>query len=573
MDADRSVTNSTVGIMSSIHLLDSVTVGQIAAGEIIERPHSVVKELVENAIDAGAARVSVTLERGGMDLIEVIDDGAGIAPGDLPLAVERHATSKLSSASDLESIATLGFRGEGLASIAAVAALDVRSRTAVAEVGARIVAHAGNAGPVEAFAVPPGTCVRVSELFANVPVRREYLRSPSAEFNRVSSWLSAFALAYPRVTFTLRHDGKDVWVMPATADPRERLAMVFGRDAAAAMIPLESEAARMLDGTLRGFISAPGSDRADRRMQLLFVNGRLLRSTLLVGAWTAGYSTFTMIGRHPYGALMLDLPPHHVDPNVHPTKSDVRLRYGTQVFDAVRRSIAATLRAHASDRLKDAATAISLAPQDFGVSALAEQSLFANRDVADEERETNVRVLAQVHRTFILATDGEGLLLVDQHAAHERIAYEAIVEHARAGDGTAEPLLVPIVVELDEARSAVLDRVIEALRECGLEIEPFGERAYRIGATPLGYRARPFDLAGFLEDLTEDPKQRDARERVWAALACHSVTVAGETLAFDEMVMLLQRLRECANPMHCPHGRPTMVRLDPGDLAKMFKRV
>jgi DNA mismatch repair protein MutL len=558
--------------VSAIHLLDAVTVGQIAAGEIIERPQSVVKELVENAIDAGATRVSVFLERGGIDLIEVIDDGTGISAEDLPLAVRRHATSKLFSPSDLESIDTLGFRGEGLASIAAVAVLDVRTHTADADLGSRIVAHAEHVGTVEPFATPLGTTVRVTDLFANVPVRREYLRSPAAEFNRISSWLSAFALVYPCVTFSLRHDHKDVWVMPSTADPRERLTMVFGRDAAVSMIPLESDAARMLEGSVRGFISAPGSDRADRRMQLLFINGRLLRSALLAGAWTAGYSTFAMIGRHPYGALILNLPPDHVDPNVHPTKSDVRLRYGTQVFDAVRRSIAATLRAHASARLSDTAATISLAPQAFGGTALLEQSLFGGVD-GEAEHEPRMRVLAQLHRTFIVASDGEGLLLVDQHAAHERIAYEMIVERACNGGVVSEPLLVPIVVEVDEAQSAALDRVIEMLREGGLEIEPFGERIYRISATPAGYRARSFDLAGFLEDLTEDPKQRDARERVLASLACHSVTVAGEPLALDEMVTLVERLRSCANPMHCPHGRPTMVRLDAAELAKMFKRV
>jgi DNA mismatch repair protein MutL len=255
---------------TSIHLLDPVTVGQIAAGEIIERPQSVVKELVENAIDAGATRISVALECGGLDLIEVADDGSGIPAPELALALQRHATSKLRAATDLESIASLGFRGEGLASIAAVSVVDVLTRTAAAEIGSRIVAHAEETH-VEPSAAPFGTIVRVTDLFANVPVRREYVKAASTEFNRVSSWLSAFALAYPHVTFTIRHDGKDVWIMPATGDPAERLAMVFGREPAVALIPLEPDAARFVEGSLRGFISAPGSDRGDRRMQLLFV--------------------------------------------------------------------------------------------------------------------------------------------------------------------------------------------------------------------------------------------------------------------------------------------------------------
>lgn len=559
----------------SIHVLDPVTVGQIAAGEVIERPQSVVKELVENAVDAGATRVTVKIEQGGLDLIEVIDDGEGIFAQDLPLAVRRHATSKLIAANDLESIATLGFRGEGLASIASVARVELVSRTADGDVGFRITAHAEDAGAVEPAAAPRGTRISVRRLFENVPVRREYLKSASAEFNRISTWLSMFALAYPSVTFALRHDGKDVWIMPSTGDERERLAMVFGKEAAAKLIPLETEAARMLDGSVRGFISTPGNDRGDRRMQLLFVNGRLLRSTLMAGAWTAGYSTFAMVGRHPYGVLMLDLPPEHVDPNVHPTKSDVRLRYGNQVFDAVRHAITSTLRNHATARFVDATTSsgVSFAPGGIDSSLAHVQSLFD--DGATDPSEIpghRLRVLAQLHRTFILASDGDGILLVDQHAAHERIAYETIVDHAHE-HAPNEPLLVPLMVELDGTQSAALDRTLDLLREGGLEIEPFGERTYRITATPAGYGARPFDLTGFIEDLTEDPKQRDVRERIWASLACHSVTVAGERLEFEEMTTLVDRLQICTNPMHCPHGRPTMVRLRSDDIAKMFKRI
>lgn len=561
-----------------IRELDADTIGQIAAGEIIERPASVVKELVENCVDAAASRITVNVEHGGLDLIEVSDDGAGIAPEDLAAALRRHATSKLATAADLESIVTLGFRGEGLASIAAIARVEIVSRQSHESIGTRISARRDEIGPVEPAAAPPGTRVRVEALFESVPVRREYLRSPQSEFNRISSWLSSFALAYPGITFTLRHDGRDVWIMPATSDARERLAMVFGSDAARRLLPLDGSATRTIDGTVRGFVSEPGSDRPDRRMQLLFVNGRLLRSTLMSGAWTAGYATFAMLGRHPYGVLFLDLPPENVDQNVHPTKSDVRLRYSSQVFDAVRRTIATTLHAHAAVRFNEhtgglRAGEISAAPAAIDASLAHVQSLFES-GVGDSEDVPGrrMRVLAQVHRTFILATDGEAVLLVDQHAAHERIAYETIVERART-HASSEPLLVPHVVELDAARSTAIDRTAELLREGGLEIEPFGERTYRIVATPAGYGARAFDLAGFIEDLSEVPKQRDVRERVWASLACHSVTIAGERLEPDEMSTLVDRLQQCINPMHCPHGRPTMVRLGPEEIARMFKRV
>jgi len=557
-----------------IHVLDAQTVGQIAAGEVIERPLSVVKELVENSVDAGATRVAVSLTDGGVSLIEVADDGAGIEPEDLALAVRRHATSKLSQAADLESISTLGFRGEGLASIAAVSQLEIVTRTPQSELGARIAAHAEYAGTIEKAAAPIGTIVRARDLFANVPVRREYLKSAATELARVSSWLSTFALAYPAVTISLHHDGKELWVMPAVEDQRARLAMVFGRAAAETLIPLDGEATRDMHGTLSGFISSPGNDRPDRRMQLLFVNGRLLRSTLLAGAWSAGYSTFAMTGRQPYGVLFLELPPNHVDPNIHPTKSDVRLRYGHQVVGTVKRAIAATLRNHATQRFGDAMTA-SLAPENMDASLAHLQTLFESTpagDPGETDGQSGLRVLAQIDRTYILATDGDALVLVDQHAAHERIAYERILAAAEAQTPPAEPLLVPFAFELPADRAAALERVLDPLRETGLEIDAFGEHSYRIVATPAGYGARAFDVQGFLDDLTDEPKERDVRERIWASLACHSVTRAGDRLDTSEMSTLVDRLQHCENPMHCPHGRPTIVRMDSTAIARLFKR-
>ncbi len=553
--------------------LDQETIGQIAAGEVIERPASVVKELVENAVDAGARRVVVSIERGGSDLIEVIDDGRGIPPEELALAVRRYATSKLRGAADLESIATLGFRGEGLASIASVANVHVTSRVAESEVGYRIEAHGERSGEVEPVAAAPGTRVRASALFANVPVRREYMRSPANEFARISTWLSSFALAYPQITFTLRHDGADVWVMPGTDDPRERLAMVFGRRAAEALLPLDPAAAASIGGAVSGFISAPGSDRPDRRMQLLFVNGRLLRGALLAGAWSAGYATYAMSGRHPYGALFVELPAAHIDPNVHPTKSDVRLRYASQVFDGVRRAMTATLTADATRRFHErtgdlSTSGISPAPPG-DASFPSAVSLFEPLE-GGEVVASGLRIAGQLHRTYVVAFDGDDLVLVDQHAAHERIAYEQIVERASAG-APSEPLLVPHVVELDAARAATLEQTLEALHEGGLTIEPFGDRAFRVVSTPAGYGARAFDVMGFLDDFGE-PRQRNVRERIWASLACHSVTVAGERLETAEMATLVERLQRCTNPMHCPHGRPTMVRLPPDAIARLFKR-
>lgn len=627
-----------------IRLLDELTVGAIAAGEVVERPLSVVKELVENALDAGATRIAVAITRGGLDAIEVADDGCGIAPDDLCLAFARHATSKLGNAADLERIATLGFRGEGLASIAAVARVRLVSRTAASEIGYAVSAHGLEVGAPQGLAAPPGTRAIVEGLFANVPVRREYIRSPTAEFARISTFLAMLALGYPSVAFTLTHDRRPAFTLPAGNTLDQRLAHVFGGALAKGLVALDqcdatraaigaarADAARISrdaswiagDGNavarVRGFVSRPGAERGDRRMQLLFINGRLLRSTLLAGAWSAGYATYAMSGRHPFGVLFLDVPPDHVDPNVHPTKSDVRLRRPDAVHDVVRRVLARTLAREATTRLRDA---LSFAPPlggngvteempplrfPWGMPAESPPSPWDPQS-GDPARRTQsaaspagthgeaspragertppahaedddgtvppgeLRILAQLDETFVLATDGRALVLVDQHAAHERVAFEAIAARARAGAAPHEPLLVPYTIELDAADAERFERARPLLAAAGLEAEPFGERTYRIVATPAGYGARAFDWRAYVADLADDVAGLDARERVWASLACHSVVRAGDHLEGAEMSALLARLVRCENPMHCPHGRPTLVRIEAAAIARMFKR-
>ena len=572
-----------------IRLLDETTVGQIAAGEVVERPLSVVKELVENALDAGASRIAVAVAKGGLEAIEVADDGAGIAPDDLTLAFARHATSKLARADDLERVATLGFRGEGLASIAAVARVRLISRTAASDVGYAVDAHGGDVSAPEPVAAPPGTRVVVRDLFANVPVRREYVRAPSAEFARISTFLATLALGYPAVSFSLAHDGRATFVFPASAGDdagnalAQRLAHVFGPAVARELLALDGAPVEGATTRVRGYVSAPGVDRPDRRMQLLFVNGRLLRSTLLAGAWSAGYATFALANRQPLGVLFVDLPPDQVDPNVHPTKSDVRLRHPEAVHDAVRRAIGATLARHAAARMREA---VSFAPASRAqANGSADAAAFdapafdwnGTRDAgaaafAAEAPAPELSILAQLDDTFVLATDGSALVLVDQHAAHERVAFEAIAERARRGDGPSEALLIPYTIELEAEEALRFERARGALLEAGLDAEPFGERAYRIAATPAGYGARAFDVRAFIADLAGDEPRLDARERVWASLACHSVVRAGERLERAEMEALLARLVRCENPMHCPHGRPTIVRIEADAIARMFKR-
>jgi len=555
-----------------IRLLDATTVGQIAAGEVVERPLSVVKELVENALDAGASRIAVAVERGGLESIDVSDDGAGIERHELPLAFARHATSKLAQAEDLERVATLGFRGEGLASIAAVARVRMISRTAQNEIAFAVDAFENVVGEPEPVAAATGTRVVVRELFANVPARREYLRAPAAEFARIASFLASLSLGYPGVTFSLSHNGRTSFIFPAAAQPEQRLAHVFGLAAARSLLALQAGSTGA--ARVSGFVSTPGVDRPDRRMQLLFVNGRLLRSSLVAGAWSAAYASFALTGRQPFGVLFLDVPADQVDPNVHPTKSDVRLRHPEAVGDAVRRAIATTLAANATERMREA---LSFAPPQTGGGGpeTYRPAAFAWHGAPGEiarEPET-LRILAQLDATYILATDGAALVLVDQHAAHERIAYESIVRRAREGAPAGEPLLLPYTIELDAGAAAQFEGSRAALAAGGLETEPFGERTYRVVATPAGYGARAFNLRAYLEALSDDVPGLGPRERIWASLACHSVVRAGDALEPAEMSALIERLVRCENPMHCPHGRPTMVRIEPDEVGRMFKRL
>ncbi len=561
----------------AIRLLDPATIGQIAAGEVIERPASVVKELVENALDAGARRIAVRVRGGGLEEIEVADDGAGIAPDEVARAPLRHATSKLPDAGGLTAVATLGFRGEGLASVAAVARTTIASRVAGAEIATAVEAFGEEIGAPYPAPGPLGTRVVVRGLFANVPARREYLRTPGAEFTRIAQWLSTMALAYPEVGFTLEHDGRRIFAFAPDGDPAPRLRHTFGMPADG-MVAVRGGADRI---AVEGWISAPGDDRPDRRAQILFVNGRLLRSTLLSGAWSGAYRTFAMTGRYPYGVLLVDVAPDEVDPNVHPTKSDVRLRFGERVNAVVREAMGTALRAAATARLE---RAVSFAPPSSEVGgdahapagAVQAELGWAAAPAAAGVQPASLRVLAQVDRTFVLATDGEAVVLIDQHAAHERVVYEELMPNAERSVA-GEPLLVPYTFEVRPDQERALEESREALVASGLVVEPFGERAYRIVATPAhtthAGRTRAFDIAEFLDGLDDEGPPLDARHAVWASLACHSVARAGDTLAHAEMVTLLERLQRCANPMHCPHGRPTIVRLEPDAIARLFKRI
>ena len=566
-----------------IRVLDDATIAQIAAGEVIERPVSVVKELVENSLDAGATSIIVDCVDGGRTSISVSDDGIGIPRGDLGLAFARHATSKLNSGDDLFAIASLGFRGEGLASIAAAGSVELTSRTPEADLAARIEARGVWVGEPAVVSGPIGTKVVVRDLFALTPARREFLKSSRAEFARIAALLSQLSLGRPDVAFALRQDGRELWTLPPVDDPIDRLEIVFGRGARGALVAVGVNGAYDRE-RVSGYVSMAGRDRSNRGGQVFFVNGRLVRSAALSAAWLAGYGSFGMTGRYPFGAISIDVPPVDVDVNVHPTKAEVRFANARAVFDAVRRAVARTLRATGPVRSLDALSASAQPTEVEGDASARRLPSAAAADTLEEPATdqlsfapptaANARVLGQVDRTFIVVADDAQMIVVDQHAAHERIAYEAIVDAAGASDASA-PLLFPSLVELTPARAAVLHESEADLVAAGIVIEPFGDGTYRVCALPAGYDKRRFDLDALLDDLAADDAPREGtahRNRVLATIACHSVVRAGEPLALQEQASLYERLLRCRDPHTCPHGRPTMLRLDGTSLAKAFKR-
>ncbi|MDQ6781244.1 MAG: DNA mismatch repair endonuclease MutL, partial [Candidatus Eremiobacteraeota bacterium] len=544
-------------VRERIRPLDAATIGEIAAGEIIERPASVVKELVENSIDAGATLITVELQAGGCGRISVRDDGAGIPADQLALALQRHCTSKLHHPGELFAIASLGFRGEGLASIAAAAGrLEIISRPADQTMGARISA-AGQALEDEIASVPspPGTTVQVEELFAHTPVRRQFLKSDKVELARVSAFLSQLALGWPQISFVLRHEGRQVWNLPAVEAVADRIEMALGKESRGALLALSYE----IDAhtSVRGFSSKPGHDRPNRQGQIIFVNGRLVRSPQITAAWSAAYSAMLSGGRYPFGALLIELPPDEVDVNVHPAKLEVRLLNGNGVFEAVRRCVQTALRSSAPERsgqdsrlqLESFVLLANRGAPTLPAAAAPDLSLL-NADAAEPGRgiptERRARALGQIDDTYILIGDGEMLLILDQHAAHERVAYEALLE-SDSRDTTAEPLLFPTLVELSMQHAATLEACRDELTAVGIEIENFGDTTYRIVSLPAIFARRPLDLVGMLSELAQpegSPAPQERRRRLLATIACHSVVRAHERLSLQEQIALYDSLRQ-----------------------------
>lgn len=587
----------------TIHLLPPEVASQIAAGEVVERPASVVKELLENALDAGARQIKIVVEGAGRRLIEVADDGCGIPPEELPLAVARHATSKLATAEDLFRIATLGFRGEALASIGSVARLTITSRPANVEVGARLQVEAGEIGQVRSVGVPPGTVVRVEDLFYNLPARLKFLKQEATERRYIDSLVTRYALAYPHVRFHLYQEGRPALLTSGNADRREVLATLYGVETGRQMLEVLAEDPGL---RIRGFISPTTLTRSHRREIDFFVNGRPVQDAALTAALVQAYHTLLMVGRYPLAVLLIELPPESVDVNVHPTKAEVRFRDADAVFRGVQRAVRRTLLAHTPipevnalpqwgtgslgwrsvpaqpdlDQGKAVFAAPSLPPsQRFSSPSLPETPL---QPPLRQEGVPLLRLVGQIAFTYLVAEGPDGLYLIDQHAAHERVLFERFMASrgASSADGSAgipaQVLLEPVTIDLPAASARLLEEQLPLLSGLGFQVEPFGRGTFLVRAIPaiLAGTDPAAALAVLVEDFEEDetPLQAEMEARIIARICKRAAIKAGKALSPQEQRALLTDLEACQSPRTCPHGRPTMIHLSVDLLERQFGR-
>ena len=575
--------------MPGIRLLPESLVNRIAAGEVIERPAAAARELVENALDAGARRIAVSIAGGGIDRIEVTDDGCGMNADELALAVQRHATSKLAD-DNLVRIATLGFRGEALPSIGAAARLSVTSRTPGSPHAATIRVEGGVAGEVAPCAGTPGTRVVVADLFYATPARRKFLKTPRAEADATEAAIRRLALAAPGVAFRFETDGRVAFDLPAQ-ERAARVAAILGADAAAALLPLASER-----GTLRlsGFSGAPTVTRATAAAQALVVNGRPVSDPVLRTAVRVAYRDVIPAGRHPVVALYLELPPEEVDVNVHPAKAEVRFRDPDTVRSLVIGTLGRALAGGASIaaspppaprpglRLVHPVARDSIARAGFAETQLplaaapAARVLEATALAPAPDYPLGAPV-AQILDTYILAVAGDGFVMVDQHAAHERLTHEALREQALAGAVRVQPLLLPAVVELPTGDvHRLLSRGPELAR-LGLELEGFGPGAVLVRALPAVLGApdpTPLlrDLADELAEMEETTALAARLDAVLARIACHGSVRAGRRLTIPEMDALLRQMEATPRAATCSHGRPTWLHLSKAEIERLFGR-
>lgn len=580
-----------------IRVLPPDLAARIAAGEVVERPVSVVKELLENSIDAGATQVTVEVRSGGSELIRVVDNGAGIPAADVQLAFERHATSKLSTAEQLDRVATMGFRGEALPSIAAVSRIAIQTRPHDEIAGSRLALRWGEVVDSGSEGCPPGTAIEVSELFGNQPARRKFLRSAQSETSRVQELVSRYALAFPEIRFRLVNDGRSSLSTPGNGQPREALLAVYGSQVAQNM--LEVNAGDPESGyAVEGFAAAPSVSRANRTYLTFFVNRRLIQSRMLSFAVEEAYSGLLQVRRYPVAAINIVMPFTDVDVNSHPAKREVRFHQENRVFSLTQRAVRAALVADSPVPTVAPQPGETPSFQSFrsfgggGGRTSASGAVFPGSGPGpgrDQEPSpvsggealsllgrpaVPLKVVGQLKQTYIVAEGPEGMYLVDQHAAHERTLFDRICAQRGEREAVSQPLLAPVSVELTPSHATTLHDNLEAVTSYGFQLEPFGERSYLLRAVPSILTADDpaRTLIDILDMATLEGLTRQKEDVMAASIACHAAVRAGQALTDAEMRALLEQLEAAANPHTCPHGRPTMVHFSSYHVEREFGR-
>lgn len=573
-------------MQSRIQILPEDLINKIAAGEVVERPASVVKELIENSIDAGATRITVDVQSAGRKLIRVSDNGQGMSKKEVKLAIERHSTSKISKLDDLFNIQTLGFRGEALPSIASVSRLEVRSgvkgEEAGMEAGSRLYVEGGKETKSEDIGCPIGTTVTVKDLFFNTPARKKFLKSPATEMGHIGNIVSKYAMAFPNVAFEFISDGKPLLSSPGSGNLKDAVMAVYGVDLLKQLTETEFN---FNHGKVFGLISRPTLSRIDKTYENFYVNGRYVRNFLLNRALEEAYRTLIPNNRYPVAILFIDIDPKQIDVNVHPTKREIKFVKTQEVMDAVTLSVRDSLskfkeyqniRASERDDQRIGISDEQMEKQSWKLE-MADVLFPATRQEIELEVSA-VQPLIPVYQykdTYIICTDGEDLVLIDQHAAHERILYDQLGHESRVT--SRQSLLMPETIELPSKEIGILQENIEYLKTLGFDLEEFGNNSFILRSVPaLATKASPkqllTDIISELQNLGKSAQLEIKQENIRKLVACHSAIKAGDKLSTQEMNQLIKDLYSTENPLTCPHGRPTMVRLTEEELRKRFAR-
>ncbi len=559
-----------------IRVLDPRVVSQIAAGEVVERPASVVKELVENSLDAGSSGITIEVRGGGVNLLRVTDNGSGIPSGEVGLAFERYATSKVGTLEDLATISSLGFRGEALPSIAAVAEVDIVTCAVGEQAGSYLSLKDGVTIDRGSRGHPQGTTVTVRNLFRRVPARLKFLKSPATENSHIANVVSQYALAFPEVKFTLFIDGRMALSTPGGGQLMDSVLAVYGLEIAQSMLEIKGDSDS--SPLVTGMVGSPAISRSSRGYLSFFVNRRWISSRLLAWAVEEAYHGLLMQGKHPVAIINISLPPEELDVNIHPAKTEVKFQNERIVFGAAQRAVRRTLTEQMPvPKMGEVAIPFASPSASRQLSGtLPGDSLTGSPSVVFPTPAVSLpvlRVLGQLSDSYIIAEGPDGLYLIDQHAAHERILFERIGQQKRNKEIEVQGLLEPLAFEASPKQEEVLKSYYQNLAEFGFSIEPFGDRTYLVRTMPGVLYEK--DWVGALRELLDSLSEGDKgdwMEKVTMSMACHGAVRAGQTLTDDEMRELVRQLEQVSVPHTCPHGRPTMIHFGSGQLRREFGR-